>query len=389
MAKKTKSTEVALVNEQNNGQQNINLVAATGFDYEKQIMLLSPKQRKEYLELARSIDEHDLGSIQQYGSDVSKVVESNGNALLENVRSTSNNEVVQMTNELLAQLNLIDLDELQSPSSFKRFLRRVPVLRNLVLSAENVINKYDNIRSNVDKIANKIRESGIIAKRDNNTLQLVFDNNVEYIKTIRELIIAAKLKDEELKAKIQDMVEHPDKYEAIEVHDARNFQNELEKRIANMEVTETIFNQNLFQIRAIQSNNHSLANTATEMVNNVIPIWKNQLTLSVVMNNQRNNIEAQKKVSETTNKILVENAKIMKQNSIEVAKASEQTVVSLDTLQQTTKSLIDTIAEVKKIQEDGKKMRATLEQNLVAYGEQLNNKILEINGTSAQHTLGN
>lgn len=389
MAKKTKSTEVALVNEQNNGQQNINLVAATGFDYEKQIMLLSPKQRKEYLELARSIDEHDLGSIQQYGSDVSKVVESNGNALLENVRSTSNNEVVQMTNELLAQLNLIDLDELQSPSSFKRFLRRVPVLRNLVLSAENVINKYDNIRANVDKIANKIRESGIIAKRDNNTLQLVFDNNVEYIKTIRELIIAAKLKDEELKAKIQDMVEHPDKYEAIEVHDARNFQNELEKRIANMEVTETIFNQNLFQIRAIQSNNHSLANTATEMVNNVIPIWKNQLTLSVVMNNQRNNIEAQKKVSETTNKILVENAKIMKQNSIEVAKASEQTVVSLDTLQQTTKSLIDTIAEVKKIQEDGKKMRATLEQNLVAYGEQLNNKILEINGTSAQHTLGN
>jgi len=389
MAKKTKSTEVALVNEQNNGQQNINLVAATGFDYEKQIMLLSPKQRKEYLELARSIDEHDLGSIQQYGSDVSKVVETNGNALLENVRSTSNNEVVQMTNELLAQLNLIDLDELQSPSSFKRFLRRVPVLRNLVLSAENVINKYDNIRSNVDKIANKIRESGIIAKRDNNTLQLVFDNNVEYIKTIRELIIAAKLKDEELKAKIQDMVEHPDKYEAIEVHDARNFQNELEKRIANMEVTETIFNQNLFQIRAIQSNNHSLANTATEMVNNVIPIWKNQLTLSVVMNNQRNNIEAQKKVSETTNKILVENAKIMKQNSIEVAKASEQTVVSLDTLQQTTKSLIDTIAEVKKIQEDGKKMRATLEQNLVAYGEQLNNKILEINGTSAQHTLGN
>lgn len=389
MAKKTKSTEVALVNEQNNGQQNINLVAATGFDYEKQIMLLSPKQRKEYLELARSIDEHDLGSIQQYGSDVSKVVETNGNALLENVRSTSNNEVVQMTNELLAQLNLIDLDELQSPSSFKRFLRRVPVLRNLVLSAENVINKYDNIRSNVDKIANKIRESGIIAKRDNNTLQLVFDNNVEYIKTIRELIIAAKLKDEELKAKIQDMVEHPDKYEAIEVHDARNFQNELEKRIANMEVTETIFNQNLFQIRAIQSNNHSLANTATEMVNNVIPIWKNQLTLSVVMNNQRNNIEAQKKVSETTNKILVENAKIMKQNSIEVAKASEQTVVSLDTLQQTTKSLIDTIAEVKKIQEDGKKMRATLEQNLVAYGEQLNSKILEINGTSAQHTLGN
>ena len=246
MAKKTKSAEIALVNEQNNDQQAINLVAATGFDYKKQIMLLTPKQRKEYLELARSIDEHDLGSIQQYGSDVSKVVESNGNALLENVRSTSNNEVVQMTNDLLAQLNLIDLDELQSPSRFKRFLRNVPVLRNLVVSAENVINKYDNIRSNVDKIANKIRESGIIAKRDNNTLQLIFDNNVEYIRTIRELIIAAKLKNEEIKEKIQDMVEHPDKYEAIDVHDARNFQNELEKRIANMEVTETIFNQNLF-----------------------------------------------------------------------------------------------------------------------------------------------
>ena len=68
----------------------------------------------------------------------------------------------------------------------------------------------------------------------------------------------------------------------------------------------------------------------------------------------------------------------MNMDSINVAKANEETVVSLDTLQATTKDLIDTITEVKKIQSEGNKMRETLEHNLVEYGSQLTNKINEL-----------
>ena len=357
---------------------NQELSNTVGFDYEKQVALLSPSQRKAYLAKADSINEANLASIQTYGSDISKNIESNGDELLAHVRSNNtNNEINVMINDLLAELKMVDVDELQT-TNVKRILRKIPVLRHLVMSAEKVMIKYDTIKNNVDQISARIKQHKIIAERDNNMLEIIFNNNCKYIEDIRELIIAAKVKNEELLKHIEYMTEHPEEFTPINVSDAQNFQNALAKRIADMQITEYIFNQNLFQIRAIQHNNMSLSDKAESIATTVIPIWKNQLALSVIMANQQESIAAQKKITDTTNQILRKNSEMMKMNSINVAKANEETVVSLDTLQATTKDLIDTITEVKKIQSEGNKMRETLEHNLVEYGSQLTNKINEL-----------
>ena len=356
---------------------NQELSNAVGFDYEKQVSLLSPSQRKAYLAKADSINEANLASIQTYGSDISKNIESNGDELLAHVRSNNtNNEINVMINDLLAELKMVDVDDLQT-TNVKRILRKIPVLRHLVMSAEKVMIKYDTIKNNVDQISARIKQHKIIAERDNNMLEIIFNNNCKYIEDIRELIIAAKVKNEELLKHIEYMTEHPEEFTPINVSDAQNFQNALAKRIADMQITEYIFNQNLFQIRAIQHNNMSLSDKAESIATTVIPIWKNQLALSVIMANQQESIAAQKKITDTTNQILRKNSEMMKMNSINVAKANEEAIVSLDTLQATTKDLIDTITEVKKIQSEGNKMRETLEHNLVEYGSQLTNKINE------------
>ena len=385
MAKTKKNDEaLAVVNpdiEISNGTitiSNQELSNAVGFDYEKQVALLSTSQRKAYLAKADSINEANLASIQTYGSDISKNIESNGDELLAHVRSNNtNNEINVMINDLLAELKMVDVDDLQT-TNVKRILRKIPVLRHLVMSAEKVMIKYDTIKNNVDQISARIKQHKIIAERDNNMLEIIFNNNCKYIEDIRELIIAAKVKNEELLKHIEYMTEHPEEFTPINVSDAQNFQNALAKRIADMQITEYIFNQNLFQIRAIQHNNMSLSDKAESIATTVIPIWKNQLALSVIMANQQESIAAQKKITDTTNQILRKNSEMMKMNSINVAKANEETVVSLDTLQATTKDLIDTITEVKKIQSEGNKMRETLEHNLVEYGSQLTNKINEL-----------
>lgn len=385
MAKMKKNEEaLAVVNpetEISNGTitiSNQELSKAVGFDYEKQVALLSPSQRKAYLAKADSINEANLASIQTYGSDISKNIESNGDELLAHVRSNNtNNEINVMINDLLAELKMVDVDELQT-TNVKRILRKIPVLRHLVMSAEKVMIKYDTIKNNVDQISARIKQHKIIAERDNNMLEIIFNNNCKYIEDIRELIIAAKVKNEELLKHIDYMKENPEEFTPINVSDAQSFQNALAKRIADMQITEYIFNQNLFQIRAIQHNNMSLSDKAESIATTVIPIWKNQLALSVIMANQQESIAAQKKITDTTNQILRKNSEMMKMNSINVAKANEEAIVSLDTLQATTKDLIDTITEVKKIQSEGNKMRETLEHNLIEYGSQLTNKINEL-----------
>ena len=205
------------------------------------------------------------------------------------------------------------------------------------------------------------------------------DANCKYIDDTRDHIIAAKLKAQEIAEHIEYMKERPAEFSPIQVHDSQNFLNALQKRIADLQISEFIFNQNLFQIRAIQTNNMTLSNRAETIASTVIPIWKNQLSLSVIMINQQENIRQQKQINETTNKIIARNSQLMKENSIAAAKANEETIVSLDTLQTTTKDLIDTISEVQKIQQEGAKMRETLEKNLVDYGNQLTTKINELN----------
>ena len=90
----------------------------------------------------------------------------------------------------------------------------------------------------------------------------------------------------------------------------------------------------------------------------------------------RENIEVQKRVSETTNTILQKNAEILKQNSIEVAKENENSIVSLETLKMTTQSLIETLSEVKQIHQKGTETRRELDSGLQQLEAELKKSIV-------------
>jgi len=136
--------------------------------------------------------------------------------------------------------------------------------------------------------------------------------------------------------------------------------------------------QSLAQIRVVQNNNTSIAEKAQSIISTTIPVWKNQLTIAVALQRQKANVEMQKKISDTTNTILQKNAEMLKQNSIDVAKENEKTVVSLDTLKQTTSSLIETLNEVKKIHEAGEQSRRVLDGELKTLESELKKNVTRV-----------
>ena len=347
------------------------------YDYNLKMAALTPAEKNHYLELSSKIKIDDMSSISHYGSELSAIVASNGDTLLETVKGNNSSEVVQMTNELLAQLQLIDIDELSPETSLKHFFRKLPIIRNWVKSLESIKTKYNSISKNVEQIANKIGAAKVAAIRDNTTLESIYVNNKSYVEQIRELIIAAKLRNEEIGQEIAKMQEDPLTYDTYQINDAVNFRNALEKRISDMITTEFILHQNLFQIRATQSNNIAIADKSDNIINHVIPVWKEQLVIAITMNNQKASIDAQNKITKATNDILKKNADLLKINSINVAKSAEQSVVSLDTLRHTTQSLVDTITEVQKIHLEAAKNRKNTESTLLEFGKKLESVINE------------
>ena len=116
------------------------------------------------------------------------------------------------------------------------------------------------------------------------------------------------------------------------------------------------------------------------IIQNTIPLWKNQMVLALGMEHSRQAMEAQREVTDMTNELLRKNAAALKAGTMEVAKESERSVVDLETLRYTNEQLIGTLDEVLAIQEEGRRKRAEAEAELVRMEVDLKNKLLEAGG---------
>ena len=71
---------------------------------------------------------------------------------------------------------------------------------------------------------------------------------------------------------------------------------------------------------------------------------------------------------------------MLKTNTIETAKENERGLVDIETLKKTQESLITTLEETMRIQEEGRNKRRIAEQELAAMENDLRLKLLEIKG---------
>lgn len=324
---------------------------------------LQSEERQKYEVLANSIDETNPGSIVNFGAELQKTLSNQSDSFLGNVRRSNSGEVGGLINDLLVELNYVDVDELNG-NKVKSFLSKLPFMKKVMTQVENLFAKYDKIINNIEQISYKVNAGIITSTKDNAVLQTIFESNVNSIKQIEELVIAGNIRMERAAGELAVMEANPQNYQDYQIADKRDFIARLDRRMADLKVVRVIMMQSLPQIRLVQNNNVSIAEKAQTILTTTLPVWKNQLSLAVAMYRQQQNIEIQQKVSSTTEEILRKNAERLGQNSVNVARANEQTIVSVETLRETTSMLINTLNEVKQIQKQGADNRRKLDQDL-------------------------
>ncbi|WP_185117012.1 toxic anion resistance protein [Chryseobacterium indologenes] len=324
---------------------------------------LQSEEREKYEVLANSIDEANPGSIVNFGAELQKTLTNQSDSFLGNVRRSNSGEVGGLINDLLVELNYVDVEELNG-NKVKSFLSKLPFMKKVMTQVENLFAKYDKIINNIEQISYKVNAGIITSTKDNAVLQTIFESNVNSIKQIEGLVIAGNIRMERAAAELAQMETSPQNFQDYQIADKRDFIARLDRRMADLKVVRVIMMQSLPQIRLVQNNNVSIAEKAQTILTTTLPVWKNQLSLAVAMYRQQQNIEIQQKVSSTTEEILRKNAERLGQNSINVARANEQTIVSVETLKETTSMLINTLNEVKQIQKQGADNRRKLDQDL-------------------------
>lgn len=343
------------------------------------LSLINKEDKKRYTQIASSLNENDMTSIMNYGSDLQNAMDAYSNDFL-NQRFDSNSSIksAELIANLLGELQEVDIAELNEPSAFKRFIRRIPLLKKFVTSVEQIKAKYNTIQKNIDGITQKLEQTRLIAIRDNNLLEKQFQNNLSYVNQLGELIIAGKMKSKELEDEISTMKEESYNYNDYEIRKVEDFKNNLDKKITDLVMMRYSFQQSLVQINIIQQTNTQDAQNTEMQIKTTIPIWKNQMSMAVALYNQKKSIEASNLVTNTTNEILRRNSEMMKTQAIEVAKQSQRTVIDIETLEKTHKDLIATIEGVEKAQEEGRAKRAAAERRIKELERDMHLKALGI-----------
>ena len=152
----------------------------------------------------------------------------------------------------------------------------------------------------------------------------------------------------------------------------------------DLELTRAISLQMAPQIRLIQSNDIAMSEKIQSTLVNTIPLWKSQMVIAIGLDHATDAAKAQRAVSDMTNELLKKNAEALKVASVETAKESERGIVDIETLKTTNQTLMTTLDEVMKIQEEGRARRQSAEEDLQRIENEMRDKLLEM--SRASHT---
>ena len=336
---------------------------------------LTEDEKKMINEFVDKIDINNTNSILQYGVGAQKKIADFSETALNNVKTKDLGEVGEMLTNVVCELK--NFESVEEKKGFLGLFKK---------SAEKISQmkaKYEKVEGNINKICSALENHQIQLLKDIAMLDKMYEINKVYFKELSMYILAgkkklSKLEKDELpklaeRARISGLPE-----DAQATNDFVALCNRFDKKIHDLELTRMISLQMAPQIRMVQNNDSLMSEKIQSTLVNTIPLWKSQIVLALGVAHSSNAAKVQNEVTNMTNELLRKNAETLKMSTIETAKESERGIVEIETLKNTNESLISTLDEVLRIQNEGREKRKAAEAELQEIEEKLKNRLLQM-----------
>ena len=334
---------------------------------------LTPAERQQVEEIKNSIDLVDAGKSLQFGGTAQKAMADFSDSILSQVRAKDSGHVGDLLNDLSTKINEF------SDSQKSSFVESIPIIGSLVSKGKSLKASYETLATKISKIQSELEQSKMTMMKDIALFDKLYEQNVQYFKNLQLYIQAGEEKLTELSTvtlpKLKaDAAQSNNPMAGQVVSDFESNVDRFEKKIHDLKISKTIAIQTAPQLRLIQNNDKLLVERIQSAIYNAIPLWKNQIVIALGLTRQQQVLQQQRAISDTTNKLLLQNAEMLKTNSIETAKENARSVVDIDTVKKVNDDLVSTIEETIKIQREGREKRIAAEQELV----QIENRLKEV-----------
>lgn len=324
----------------------------------------------------KELAEINHNAVAEYGKNIATQASGYTDELLNLVQNKDLDETGQKLNQVVQvaqQLNTSSiLNKKKNSGFFGGLMSKIKGAKN------NIDMHFNTTKEQIDTLVKEIEksQSGLKARVD--TLDRMFNGVQSEYKQLGVYIAAGKLKQDEIQQEISTLTSQAqDQTTTQRVYDLNHLANNLEKRVSDLQVLQQSAMQTLPMIRIIQSNNLMLVDKFYAIKNITLPAWKNQISLAISLNEQKNSVQLANTIDDATNDLLKRNADLLHQNSVDTAKANQRSVIDIETLEHVQNTLIKTVNDVIQIQKEGMQKRAEATTRLRSLQDNLNQLVLD------------
>ena len=314
--------------------------------------------------------------VAEYGKNISTKTSSYTDELLQLVQNKDLDETGQKLNQVVSvaqQLNSSNLLADNKKTGLFGFL-----FSKFKDAKQSFQVQFNSTKEQLDVLVKEIETSQQGLKSRVDMLDKMYHAVQEEHHSLGVYVAAGQLKQQEIATQIAQLSDKEQDQQTVQhIYDLNHAANNLEKRVHDLQMLQQSALQTLPMIRIIQSNNLMLVDKFYAIKNITLPAWKNQISLALSLQEQKNSVELANTIDDATNELLRRNAELLHSNSVSTAKANQRSVIDVETLEHVQNTLIKTVTDVLQIQKEGMAQRDQATQKLKALQSNLNTLVID------------
>lgn len=320
--------------EQNVLQNQLNLPSKYGEN-------LTHESEQKVMALKSTIDVHDKNKVIAYGREQQAQLGKFADSVISGVGTEQIGEAGEILTKAITQINGYNATCESGGGLFGFLTKQKTKLKTLQT-------KYQSLAKNMEDIVADLQKKDLALGQVSRNFDIMYEENKNTYNFLTMIIYAGEQKLEEEHAKLSAMqVEAEQSGDMAKVQEASDFKDDIirfERRLYDLKMTRTMAINQAPQIRNIQKSADEVSESIKTTIVNAIPLWKSQMAIALGMQVVRDGLNAINAVKDATNAMLLANAQMNKELTLEAAKAAERGIVDIETLNTVNQTLIETLS---------------------------------------------
>lgn len=343
---------------------------------------LTPMQLEKAKAIARDLNLQDSKSVMKFGYQSQQKLEAASDQLLRSTNGSDNEEIARMITHLMSSVNEVMPDDIAKarkaglfPWAKKKAKQRMLAMQVKAQTIEGSISQFKGqLENQHDKLLN-----------NNAILMQQYESLRAYAEDLKVEVAAGELKLQEIDTVLlpeleRKAAESNDQFLIQDVMRLKQVRGDLAAHVDGLLRSQQFALIQCNQVLVLQNGNFELAKKLQEATFQIIPIWKSQMTISLMLLGAENALKQLDVVTETTDKLLRGVATQVKETGVSIARKSKESALKMETLRHTHAEVLEAVRGIAEVTNTAEAKRREASAELRKNQDQLL-AILKSNGT--------